>query len=45
MNKVHDVCADCCESADKLHDDVDCWQCPCKGCLWIHDCVGQCYGK
>lgn len=45
MSKEHDVCADCIESADRIHDDVNCTECACKGCPWIHNCAGQCYGK
>lgn len=43
MNKEHDICAECIESANKFHEDVDCMQCACKGCSWIHSCQGQCY--
>lgn len=32
MNDEHDICVECLESADRLHDDVDCFNCGCKGC-------------
>ena len=43
MNDEHDICVECLESADRLHDDVDCFNCGCKGCPWLHNCTGQCY--
>lgn len=43
MNDEHDMCVECLKSADRFHDDVDCMNCGCKGCPWLHNCSGQCY--
>lgn len=43
MNKEHDICAECIEFANRVHDIVNCKYCPCKECPLIHNCHGECY--